>query len=564
MTGIALAAAWLVWNLRTDGPDNSHDVRDTGPEALDRSHAKTLDAAAAASSPATADRIEVDAAAEITIEVRGRVVHEDGRAAPSASVYVATLDGEEQAEPTSFQWVTADDEGRFAMPRVPTGVPIEIVASVHIDDTHLGGERRLELATSDEVEIVLDETWENEPIVARPSPGEITVIGHVLHHDGRPAAGALVFTRDRTRGVTADENGRFEYPIPLMEPGADAKRYDEYIRGMVLHASHPDGGLVRDEDFGPALAENLPSPPAPIELQLPGPRARLLGRLVKANGPPPADWEVWLQSPTWSGGMTSASIAETWWAKSDAVGQFALWELDPSRTYHLAVRSPDGAVVLTSGPHQPSLDPIEIVVDDRAFALDVAGTAVGPRGEPLSGVTLALRTTLTKFGRTAYEFRQHDDWGECTTDSAGRFRFARVPVGGASVVAVNSEQRRFANAEVHLDPNARDSVLTFEPLVPFRPLVADPTDERIWVEVLDENGNHLEMSNSGGRFQSWSFAANHKNLPDPVLWVSARGRYVVLQAFDEALGSSTELARAPLPPWPGPDSGPLPIHLGGP
>lgn len=530
---------------------------------MDRSHAETLDATAAAPPPTTADRIEVDAAAAAALDVRGRVVHEDGRAAPSASVYVGTLDGDEHAEPTFFRWVSADDEGRFAVPHVPMGVPIQIVADAHVGDTHLGGERRLELATSDEVEVVLDETWENEPIVARPPPQAITVTGHVLHHDGRPASGALVFTRDRSRGVTADDHGRFAYPVPLMEPGADPKRYDEHIRGMVLHASHPDGGLVREENVGPALAENLPSPPAPIELRLPGPHARLVGRLVDANGPPPADWEVWLQSPTWSGGMTSASIAETWWAKSDAVGEFALWELDPSRTYHLAVRSPDGTIVLTSGPHQPSLEPIEIVVDDRAFALDVAGTAVGLRGEPLSGVTLALRTTLTQFGRTAYEFRQHDDWGECTTDSAGRFRFPRVPLGGASVVATSTEQQRFTDAEVHLDPNATDSVLTFEPLVPFRPLVADPTDPEIWVGVLDENGNYMDMWSAWGPFQSHSFAVNHKNNPDPVLWVSAGGRYVVLQAFNEARGASTEVARATLPPWPGPESGPLPIDLGG-
>ncbi|MBI1382394.1 MAG: hypothetical protein GC161_15055 [Planctomycetaceae bacterium] len=524
---------------------------------------KTSDVTAAAAPPATPDRIEVAAAAAASLEVRGRVVHEDGRASPGASVYVGTLDGEEHAEPTFFRWVSADNEGRFAVPHVPVGVAIEIVATVHIDDTHLGGERRLELATSDEFEVVLDFTWDDEPTVIRSPPQAITVTGHVLHHDGRTAAGALVFTRDRSRGVTADDHGRFEYPVPLLEPGADPKRYDDHIRAMVLHAAHPDGGLVRAENFGPALAANLPSPPAPIELQLPGPHARLVGRLVKANGQPPADWEVWLQSPTWSGGMTSASIAETWWAKSDAVGQFALAELDPSRTYHLAVRSPDGAIALTSGPHQPSLAPIEIVVDDRAFAHDVAGTAVGLRGEPLSGVTLALRTTLTKFGKTAYEFRQHDDWGECTTDSAGRFRFARVPVGGASVVAKSSDQRRFTDVEAHLDPDALHNVLTFEPLVPFRPLVADPTDPDIWVGVIDDNDNQMDMWNSWGRFQSWSFAINHKNNPDPALWVSARGRYVVLQALDVTLGSSTELTRAPLPPWPGPESGPLPDDLGG-
>ena len=70
-----------------------------------------------------------------------------------------------------------------------------------------------------------------------PSKPFLVLKGRVLGVDGKPLAGAKVFSmyHDTDKPVISNQEGRFEYPLPIREI-----QKDQYEGGIILEASHPD------------------------------------------------------------------------------------------------------------------------------------------------------------------------------------------------------------------------------------------------------------------------------------------------------------------------------------
>ncbi len=348
-------------------------------------------------------------------------------------------------------WNTlTDDEGRFALPRVPriAGASVTVVS----DGYQMQSQPEPEASDSDMLFVL-----------ARPTaPMAGSLRGRVLDEAGAPVADARVGL-----GLTSTISGaNGEFAIPLAR-AITADRLTAVKLG-----------------FRPASLERPQEPteqshgwPDFVELRLGGPALSITGRVVDSHGKPRPKIRVWLADPTSFGiigrvpvqlenlmagapvlpeivatepppdaqdgdnfndSFRSVGPSTAYWSfvMTDAEGRFEIEGLD-DRKYQLRMMDDATLDVFTSDPIAAGVRDAKIEMPDAPVYPLVAGRVVGPRGKPLAGVQITLKrqafgTRTRVFGGTAqYGMIQRRE--DTTTDSEGRFQFKDVPRAGVSL-----------------------------------------------------------------------------------------------------------------------------------
>ncbi|MCW5807825.1 MAG: carboxypeptidase regulatory-like domain-containing protein, partial [Deltaproteobacteria bacterium] len=250
--------------------------------------------------------------------------------------------------------VTTDARGAFRVGPLPTG-------QVRLSAYHR------EHGISEIVHVDLPAGSSPEAELVFRAAARIT--GIVRHDDGTPAAGAQVTITPADAparwSLTADREGRF---------AVDALPDGEYwVAARPPVAAAPQTHSSRKAWRSVTLAAGAPRE---VELEVPGGREHVRGRVVDGSGAPVAGAAVWAER-VWKG-MTSPASLDDVPAYSWTDGAFDLAEL-PRGTYTVYAQHPDGR----RGSVQEVASGAANVVLAVAGGARVTGRVVGRDGRPV-------------------------------------------------------------------------------------------------------------------------------------------------------------------------------------
>jgi len=255
--------------------------------------------------------------------------------------------------------------------------------------------------------------------------------------------------------------------------------------------------------------EGAPRWPESVVIELAGAPLSIEGTVLRADGTPVADAEVWLDDATLMGfangelsvlegtqGETPGGRTST---TTDSEGRFRLTGLE-DRPYRVVAM--DGETLLRVGPVPVPAGTEDAVLElpDLATWETLRGRVVDREGEPVEDVTVAVTTDterLTFRDQTvSTRHARRDD--PSVTGADGHFEFAVVPrravylrLDGPGIVPLEWGRTEFALEELLDDPARVEIVVGLRRR--FRVELADPgsADE---VAVLDGDGQVLQLS----------------------------------------------------------------------
>lgn len=346
-----------------------------------------------------------------TVELRGRVVGEDGTPVGSALVWAGDDSG---------RAVRAAADGRFRLrvprPNVP-GRPDGWVV-LRAATGSMGTVTSFDLNEAEAVGVVVTvrELWE--------------ATGSVVDAQGRPLVGARVEIRERRGALTetppmgdvrTDGNGRFT--VPRLLPGEE----------LVARAVSPRG-ISEWVFLGASPAALVVGSGQPIEgrvLDIRG--VAIPNATVRAFSS--AGMELMMRFFDWDPRTLRVPDREI---RSDREGRFVVSGF-PEGNYLLEVEAPGMALEIVDGLSTTEGAELEPITLAPLAALE--GVVVDPAGQPIAGARV-LATAPGPGSRWAYT----DDFYEfgAMTDAAGRFRIG--PFRAGSPVAVTAGADGFAYA----------------------------------------------------------------------------------------------------------------------
>jgi hypothetical protein len=374
--------------------------------------------------------------------------------------------------------------------------------------------------------------------------------------------GAEVLVGHSTRTVETDAAGHFELEYTVRGQPYVTPEYEGSTEvGERLIARHAEFGLAYDDEFEAKLAENWPDEPPPFEIVLPGADGALRGRLVDARGQGLSGWNVGLLDPSPAGGgLSSDGLLEVREASIEDDGRFALTMVDARREYRLSFTHTKTHETFHAGPFAPG--PVEHVVtlDDSVFVSDVRGTLRGLSGDPLPDVTLTLEVDTYLIEANGGFVSSSENFGATTTDSAGRFVFARVPRHGARIDLVSNSERRFEDRNLWLDPLQQPIEIVATRMVPIIVEVGSASKAMKFVALAAAGEEEQIWSFESGGSMSTS-AIPTSTLDTSVRWVSEAVVELALTERDPVTRTHVVVVRVPLPRWSGSAAEPVRVEF---
>lgn len=207
--------------------------------------------------------------------------------------------------------------------------------------------------------------------------GDSTIVGRVIDLDGRPVAGAEIWTEARDQAearVRSGADGRFRLGAVNDE------------RAPTIWVEAPDLGLAREHFENIRIFKGRESDVGDLTL---APGARLSGRVVDAKNQPVASSTITIASRRHVMGYTITHNGPPWTVKGDNDGRFRLPTL-PVGLAEFAIRAPGKALRHTSQriePGRPELDLGDVRLDDER---PITGVVVDQDGRPLRGASVVV------------------------------------------------------------------------------------------------------------------------------------------------------------------------------
>ena len=302
------------------------------------------------------------------------------------------------------------------------------------------------------------EITDDQPVKLTLSLGPTAKItGTVTDSDGKPVAGAEVFTLPRhhtqqTLPIT-DEQGVF---VLAWEPEHQRWTDGEFY----ILASH------RDENL--AVAERIDEDTTDIHLTL-QPGLTVSGKVTDPDGAPIAEAavQVMFRGSRWSTSMTRGPQHTT-----DTDGRYTISALPPDQRYNLHIIGPTGYGTGSIDIEEQLEERRQITASEITLKhanLSVSGTIVDEDGSPVQGVRLHMHGT----GQPS---------GNAVSDSEGKFAFDAVCEGTLRITAWHHTANEQLHANVQTEGGAQDITIILAPpeqlggFIPRRPgsLVGEP------------------------------------------------------------------------------------------
>lgn len=393
---------------------------------------------------AKATIVEGELAPPLRIELRsgasiaGRLVWDDGRAAPDVKVRVS-FDVTALSGMGAFNaWqgaegdATTDAEGRFKVTGLGKG-PFTVRAMATLDGK--SAERDSIEAWTARADHVAPGAQDVELVLRAP----ISIQGKVSNTRGEPLTHFVVSARQQTGG-----------PIPGMGGEQRKKKVADSVDG-----AFELGGLTRGEWLVDVAAEGYPRS-APLELEItaetaPAPLEFVLqrGGVIRGvvrdpNGVPVANAEVTLKLnmaemmrnlrvEEEEGGLSLPS------ALSDAQGQFSLSGLEAGQRLIVARRHDFAESEPYTAEVEPESDLTEVVLVLRRGGR-ILGKVFNAKGEPATGSTIQVQSGADPLNQ---QFAK--------SDSRGEFVVANLPAGDWNVIHLPRQGAQMSGGDAQAD-----------------------------------------------------------------------------------------------------------------
>lgn len=455
---------------------------------------------AAQRTPARLDAVSLAVAAP-AVELAGQAVDRWGVAVEGASVSVVIPESIRTSSPNDLdhslpqQWrVSTDSDGAFSLAAAPRvrGALLRVRAD---------GQPAYEAASPeiDRTDLVI--------VLSGPEDGDGLVSGLVVDEARAPVSGATVSYGIE---VTAtDTDGRFVLAL------ADEEGMNIGAARFLGSAVQPDEIVAfasghRTGRFRPAATEGASTRwPESIVIELGGAPLAIEGTVVRADGTPVADADVWVDDATLMGFAsgelsilegTLGGTTDGWTATTtDDEGRFTLPGLE-DRPYRLIAM--DGTTFLRVGPVTvpAGTNDAVLALPDVATWSTLRGRVVDRHGDPVEDVSISVTTDTERLkfqGQTvSTRHARRDD--RSVTGADGQFEFAVVPrravylrLDGPNIVPEEWGRAEFALEDVLEDPGSVEIVVGIRRR--FRIELADPT-RADGVAVLDGDGQVMQVS----------------------------------------------------------------------
>lgn len=280
----------------------------------------------------------------------------------------------------------------------------------------------------------------NQLVMVRPTLSGNLLTGQVIDELGVVVPNAYVSMGvDTTR---TDAAGGFVFD--LADPKSSNRIFAEFpgeFSADKLIAIKP--GFLPGEQSARGIDEDgRPIWPDHVVLRIGGEPLAISGRVVDTTGSPLAGMRVWIEDPTFFGGLreegkpyTNMSHVETmlighdpsWsFVETSGDGEFRLEGL-LDRNYAVGVMDPKSLTRAREESVQAGRSGVEIELSYEETWETVRGLVVDGRGTPVAGASVrvttdAFRTIVGKVVQT-----QHASGSETTTDADGQFELSVVP-----------------------------------------------------------------------------------------------------------------------------------------
>ncbi len=412
-----------------------------------------------------------------------------------------------------------DASGRFAFVQAPRVPSARLTCAA---EGFLAYDEPLPLVADDRLVIALE----------RPALQGTLLTGRVVAPGGAPVPDAKVSLGIDVR--TTDERGEFSFD--LAAPRSFNRAFGEMLE---LHAgtrpATPGSLLAVASGRLPATYEAPRNPdgepvwPEFVTLVLGDEPRSIAGTVVDVDGGPVAGARVWLNDPTFFGGIGDAASGERpdmihvetllrgegdrFWnfVETDERGEFRLEGL-LDRDYTVEAMVPDTLLRAVIPAVPAGRSNLVVALPEEEVYPELRGTVVGADGEPIPDVRVfpmcdafRMRVAGTIVGT------RHARAGGTTTDAEGRFKLERVPrnlvylrLDGAETLPLEWGRHVEGGLGELVGDDFEDLVITVARRCHFQVELDDPAEADRFA-MLDARGDELEISEFVGNGRGEGF-----------------------------------------------------------
>ena len=354
----------------------------------------------------------------------------------------------------------------------------------------------------------------------RPSLEGSVLTGRVVDFGGAPLPGAQV-----SMGIdvtTTDDSGEFSFN--LSTPQSFNQSFDEMMRrfgdGLPAPATliAVTSGKLPAQFEAPRDPEGLPLWPDYVTLRLGEDSRSITGHVVDAEGEPVPGTRVWLQDPTFFGGIGDPASGarpdfvhvetlirgegDFFWnfVETDDNGAFQLEGL-LDRDYAVEAMFPDTLLRVVVPNVRAGDQDVLIEMPESEVYAELRGTVVSTGGEPLAGLhVVPMCDAFRMVVRGNVIGTRHATATVVTTDEEGRFLLANVPkdlvylrIDGAETLPLEWGRHVEGGLAKMVGEDFNDLVITVAQRCHFQVELDDP-DEADAFSILDTGGEVLVIS----------------------------------------------------------------------